>query len=92
MPAASTSSSIEVACSRLSRAITAYPAELDYVFIDCPPSLGLLTVNALVAAQEVLIPIQCEYYALEGLSALLNTRAALLQDSPTFNGGQPQLG
>jgi chromosome partitioning protein len=60
--------------SRLSRALAAYDAsQLDYILIDCPPSLGLLTVNALVAAEEVLIPIQCEYYALEGLEQLLRT-------------------
>ncbi|WP_376771403.1 ParA family protein [Micromonospora polyrhachis] len=58
--------------TRLGRAIASHPEQFDYVFIDCPPSLGLLTVNALVAAQEVLIPIQCEYYALEGLNQLIN--------------------
>jgi chromosome partitioning protein len=58
--------------SRLKRAIDAGKDEYDYIFIDCPPSLGLLTVNALVAAEEVLIPIQCEYYALEGVQALTN--------------------
>ncbi|WP_153452292.1 AAA family ATPase [Streptomyces smaragdinus] len=57
--------------SRLRRAIDAYEQPLDYIFVDCPPSLGLLTVNAMVAGAEVLIPIQCEYYALEGLGQLL---------------------
>ena len=57
---------------RLRRAIAAYGNEVDYILVDCPPSLGLLTVNALVAGDEVLIPIQCEYYALEGLGQLLN--------------------
>lgn len=79
--------------TRLSRAVTAYVAELtqsgealDYVFIDCPPSLGLLTVNAFVAASEVFIPIQCEYYALEGLSQLLKN-IELIRDhlNPTLH-------
>ena len=58
---------------RLRRAIEGHSQELDYLLIDCPPTLGLLTLNALVAGREILIPIQCEYYALEGLAQLLNT-------------------
>ncbi len=57
--------------TRLQKALEHVVADFDYVFIDCPPSLGLLTVNALTAAQEVLVPVQCEYYALEGLAQLL---------------------
>ena len=56
---------------KLRNALKAVVEDYDFVFIDCPPSLGLLTVNGLAAADEVLIPIQCEYYALEGLSQLL---------------------
>ncbi len=66
--------------SRLRRALSTYLSEVegdghrfDYVLIDCPPSLGLLTVNALVAAVEILLPIQCEYYALEGVGQLLRS-------------------
>ncbi|MBO1624191.1 sporulation initiation inhibitor protein Soj [Bacillus arachidis] len=58
---------------RLQRALQPIRNEYDYIIIDCPPSLGLLTINALTAADSVIIPVQCEYYALEGLSQLLNT-------------------
>ena len=59
--------------SRLKNALAGVLSEYDFVLIDCPPSLSLLTVNALTAAQRVLIPMQCEYYALEGLSDLVGT-------------------
>ncbi len=58
---------------KLKEGLKELKSKYDYIFIDCPPSLGLLTLNALSAADTVLIPIQCEYYALEGLSQLLNT-------------------
>jgi chromosome partitioning protein len=58
---------------RLKAALASVQAEYEFVFIDCPPSLSLLTLNGLVAAQAVLIPMQCEYYALEGLSDLVGT-------------------
>jgi chromosome partitioning protein len=59
--------------SRLREALDAVRADYDSIFIDCPPSLNMLTVNALVAADGVMVPMQCEYYALEGLSALMST-------------------
>ena len=58
---------------RLKRIIEEIRNDYDYIFIDCPPSLGLLTINSLVASDSILIPIQCEYYALEGVSSLMNT-------------------
>ena len=58
---------------KLYYAINKLDQEYDYIFIDCPPSLGILTVNAMVAAKSLLIPIQCEYYALEGVGQLLNS-------------------
>jgi len=65
---------------KLKQALDGSLDNYDFVFIDCPPSLGLLTVNALVAASEILIPIQCEYYALEGLGQLLGN-VSLVQQS-----------
>ena len=59
--------------SRLKAALAPLREKYDYLFIDCPPSLGLLTLNALCAADTLLVPIQCEYYALEGLSQLMAT-------------------
>ena len=58
---------------RLKTAVQSVQQDFDFIFIDCPPSLGLLTINALGAADSVLIPIQCEYYALEGVASLMNT-------------------
>ena len=58
---------------RLQKALAKHAANYDYIFIDCPPALNVLTINALTAAHTVMIPMQCEYFALEGLSALVNT-------------------
>jgi chromosome partitioning protein len=59
--------------TRLKSALSAVQADYDFIVIDCPPSLGLLTINALCAADSVLVPMQCEYYALEGISHLIGT-------------------
>ena len=66
----------------LKREIEKFGSSYDYIFLDCPPSLGLITLNALCAAQTVLIPIQCEYYAMEGLSQLVET---IFRVKQTFN-------
>ena len=68
--------------SRLRTALTPVRSDFDYILVDCPPSLNMLTVNALVAADGVLIPMQCEYYALEGLSALVATIERIKQINP----------
>jgi len=72
--------------SILKQKLQAVEADFDYIFIDCPPSLNMLTLNALVAARQVLIPMQCEYYSLEGLTALINTIQQLQQTAnPALN-------
>ncbi|MYL50707.1 AAA family ATPase [Halobacillus litoralis] len=69
---------------KLKKALDEIKNDYDYIIIDCPPSLGLLTLNALTASDSVLIPVQCEYYALEGLSQLLNT-VRLVQKHMNYN-------
>ncbi|MBQ7845937.1 MAG: ParA family protein [Clostridia bacterium] len=69
---------------RLKNALTTVQKDYDFIFIDCPPSLSLLTLNALAACDRVLIPIQCEYYALEGVTSLMNTVSRVKK---TFNPG-----
>ncbi len=64
----------------LKRKLKAIEKEYDFIFIDCPPSLGLLTVNALVASKYFIVPLQCEYYALEGLSLLLDTACSIKEN------------
>lgn len=70
---------------RLKMALDSLKDDYDYIFIDCPPSLEMLTVNSLAAASGILVPVQCEYYALEGLSDLMNTlRAVKKRINPTL--------
>ena len=76
--------SVEQREFRLKNALTTVQKDYDFIFIDCPPSLSLLTLNALAACDRVLIPIQCEYYALEGVTSLMNTVSRVKK---TFNPG-----
>lgn len=70
---------------RLKKALASVQADYDYIFIDCPPALNVLTINALVASNSVMIPMQCEYFALEGLSALVSTVRAIRETlNPTL--------
>jgi chromosome partitioning protein len=71
----------------LKRAIDEFKEDIDYIIIDCPPSLGLLTINALTAAQYVIIPIQCEYFALEGLGQLLESTEMIKRINPNLSIG-----
>lgn len=75
---------LEDRSERLKRVVAPYLSKYNYVFIDCPPSLGLLTLNALAAADSVLIPLQCEYYALEGLAHLMKTITRVREYSNRF--------
>jgi len=70
---------------RLKKALSSVQGDYDYIFIDCPPALNVLTINALVASNSVMIPMQCEYFALEGLSALVSTIRAIRETlNPTL--------
>lgn len=71
----------------LKRALGSLKEDIDYIIIDCPPSLGLLTINALTAADKVLIPVQCEYFALEGLGQLLETTKLVKSINPSLSIG-----
>lgn len=71
----------------LKKALESMTEEFDYILIDCPPSLGLLTINALSAAQKLLIPIQCEYFALEGLGQLIETTKLIKSVNPSLKIG-----
>jgi chromosome partitioning protein len=71
----------------LKKAISEFNEDIDYVLIDCPPSLGLLTINALTASDHLIIPIQCEYFALEGLGQLIETTKLIRGINPTLQIG-----